>query len=248
VNNYGYVGPQATSAPFNQKIITRHYSFGGTAGTVTIGGVNAAIQSWSDTTIQIAVPSGVSRCAVQQQAQYGGPGTPGQPATPAHGLSFASCGELVITAANGKQSIDTVTVTIGGKAPTYLTGTISPMTATSTGTLQQTIDAALPGDLIIIPPGTYSEMLLMWKPVRLQGVGAASSTIDANTQPAGKMDPWRRQVACLFGIAIDGTPISATNVYDPTPTIQRLLTPALQRCSSQSIVCLSRLWWDGMQP
>ena len=50
------------------------------------------------------VPTGVPHCAVQQQAQYGG--------------STAQCGELVITAANGKQSIDTVTVTIGGKAPT----------------------------------------------------------------------------------------------------------------------------------
>ena len=50
-------------------------------------------------------------------------------------------------------------------------------------------------------------MLLMWKPVRLQGVGAASSIIDANTQPAGKLDPWRRQVICLFGLALNGTPI-----------------------------------------
>ncbi len=34
----------------------------------------------------------------------------------------------------------------------------------------------------------------MWKPVRLQGVGAASSVINANTHPAGKLDPWRQQV------------------------------------------------------
>ncbi len=41
----------------------------------------------------------------------------------------------------------------------------------------------------------------MWKPVRLQGVGAASSIIDANTHPAGKLDPWRAKVNCLFGLA-----------------------------------------------
>ena len=46
----------------------------------------------------------------------------------------------------------------------------------------------------------------MWKPVRLQGVGAASSIIDANPHPAGKLDPWRRQVVCLFGLAMNGTP------------------------------------------
>ena len=70
----------------------------------------------------------------------------------------------------------------------------------------------------------------MWKPVRLQGVGAASSIINANTQPAGKLDPWRAKVNCLFGLALNGQPSSnghdvplpggggfeANNPYDPT--------------------------------
>jgi len=66
----------------------------------------------------------------------------------------------------------------------------------------------------------------MWKPVRLQGVGAASSIIDANTQPAGKMDPWRRQIVCLFGLQLDGTPMTAASgstkasPFDPTGTYQ----------------------------
>ena len=51
-------------------------------------------------------------------------------------------------------------------------------------------------------------MLLMWKPVRLQGVGAASSVVNANTHPAGKLDPWRAQVNCLFGLALNGQPYS----------------------------------------
>jgi hypothetical protein len=66
----------------------------------------------------------------------------------------------------------------------------------------------------------------MWKPVRLQGVGAASSIIDANTQPAGKMDPWRRQIVCLFGLQLDGTPMTPASggkqasPFDPTNTYQ----------------------------
>src|SRR5205807_1403998 len=54
----------------------------------------------------------------------------------------------------------------------------------------------------------------MWKPLRLQGVGAVSSVINANTHPAGKLDAWRRQVNCLFGLAINGQPMTASNPYD----------------------------------
>ena len=51
----------------------------------------------------------------------------------------------------------------------------------------------------------------MWKPVRLQGVGAATSIIDANAFPAGKLlDPWRRHVNCLFGLTLSGVPSSGT--------------------------------------
>ncbi len=215
VPNNGYSGPAATTAPFNQKTVIRHYGFGGTRGTVTIGGVVAPVTSWSDLQITVTVPGDVPDCALQQQAQYGG--------------SNAQCGELVITAANGKQSIDTVTVTVGGKAPTHVAASAS---------VQSAIDAAAPGDMIIVDPTcttptgpvacttpgavtspfAHNELLLMWKPVRLQGVGAASSIINANAHPAGKLDVWRRQVNCLFGLALNSAPISATNPYDPTGT------------------------------
>ena len=225
VENYGYAGPSATTSPYNQKKVTRHYGFGATQGTgkVTIGGVNAPVTGWSDTTITVTVPSTVPSCAVQQQAQYGG--------------SAAKCGQLVITAANGRQSIDAVTVTVGGKVPTHVA---------ATGSIQAAIDAANPGDLIIVDPTctatsgpaactitgqthtpvAHQEMLLMWKPVRLQGVGAVSSVIDANPHPAGRLDPWRRQVVCLFGLGLNGTPISGTNPFDPNATFS--CTPSMQ--------------------
>jgi len=235
VNNSAYSGPSASVAPFNLKTVKRHYGFGGTKGTVSIGGVNvpaASITTWTDASIVLTVPDGVPACAVQQQTQYGGPGKTGSPAL---------CGELLITAANGKQSVDTVTVTIGGKQPKHVA---------ATGTIQSAIDGAAPGDLIIVDPtctittgsgstatttvasscttkgvngkstAAHNEMLLMWKPVRLQGVGAASSVIDANAIPAGKLlDPWRRHVNCLFGLSLSGSPTTAANgtgSYDPT--------------------------------
>lgn len=202
VTNYGYSGPQATAPPYNQKTINRHYGFGSTQGTgkVTIGGVAATVSSWSDAQVVVTVPANVPLCNMQQQTQYGG--------------SQARCGELVITSGNGKLSVDTVTVTVGGKAPTRLT---------AGQTIQSAIDAASPGDLIIVPPGNYKEMLLMWKPVRLQGAGAASSIINADTHPAGVIDPWRRQVSCLFGLSLNGQPYTATtgsNPYDADGTFE----------------------------
>ncbi len=210
VNNNGYSGPAASTAPFNQKTVTRKYSFGtcGTVSTTGTGPCSVALVgsdgvahaltsvSWGDLVIKGTVPSGLPDCPVQQQSQYGG--------------STAQCGQLVITAANGKQSIDAVTVTIGGKVPTRVL---------ASGSIQSAIDAAAPGDLIIVNPGIHSELLLMWKPLRLQGVGAASSIIDANAHPAGKLDPWRAHVNCLFGLALNGQPVNEGGTISFPPAL-----------------------------
>jgi hypothetical protein len=211
VQNPNFSGPSSTTAPYNQKTITRHYGFGGTAGTVTVGGVPLTGVTWSDTTITGTVnPSGVPACAVQQR---------NQPST--------QCGEIVITTAAGKQSIDAITVTIGGSPPWIVTpndvatnvgGTVTAPAGKSVkdytanfgrmwfSPLQTAIDSADPGDLILVQPGVYRENLLMWKPVRLQGVGAPSVIINADAHPAGKLDAWRRQVNCAFGLDLDGVP------------------------------------------
>ena len=233
VPNHAYSGPSANTAPYNQKTVKRHYGFGATQGTgkVTIGGILATVTAWSDTSITVRVPRGVPACAMQQQATYGG--------------SSAQCGQLVITAANGKQSIDTVNVTIAGKAPTHVAATAS---------IQAAIDLAKPGDLLIVDPtvqaagGTpaspavHNELLLMWKPVRLQGVGASASIVNANTHPAGKLTPWRAQVDCLFGLGLDGTPQSFNpacgagwTAFNPT-----LNNPQVDRIAYEAIV-----GWDA---
>jgi hypothetical protein len=138
VPNNAYSGPAATAAPFNQKKVLRHYGFGGTAGTVALvgsDGVSRPLTSvtWGDLAITGTVPTGLPNCAVQQQVQYSGLAT----------SATAQCGQLIITTSTGQQSIDTVTVTVGGKAPTHVA---------ASGSIQAAIDAAKPGDLIIVDP------------------------------------------------------------------------------------------------
>ena len=271
VLNNAYSGPAATTFPYNQRFITRHYGFGATQGTVSLVGTNVqgkpvtvplTINGWTDATITATVPipsatvPGLPPCAIQQQAQYGGLGG---------GSGAALCGELVITAANSRRSIDTVTVTVGGKAPTYVNGENSANNA-----VQSAIDAASPGDLIIVdstfspsattpastscaaatvPTATcvssithYPEMLIMWKPLRLQGVGDNVVIIDANTHPAGKLTPWRAKMDCLFGLTVLGGYITASTPYDPTG---QFTCPASMQGTVQPIVDEEIVNWDA---
>src|SRR5207244_6781222 len=113
--------------------------------------------------------------------------------------------------------------------------------------IQSAMHAAAPGDLIIVDPtcataaaptspvactttatvhtqAAHHELVVMWKPVRLQGVGAASTIIDANTHPSGALlNDWRLRVVCLFGLAPTGVPdgynpACGTGWSDFTPT------------------------------
>lgn len=230
VQNPNYSGPNADADPYNRKTITRHYGFGASQGSgsavlVAPDGtttVSLAITGWSDTTINATVPTLTSAfdCKVQQR-----------------GAANTRCGELVVTAGNGKQSIDAITVTVGGNAPWVVTpndfatntgGTVTAPSGKSVkdytknfgrmyfSPIQTAIDSASPGDLILVQPGTYRENLIMWKPVRLQGVGAASVVVNADSHPAGKMDEWRREVVCAFGLDLDGRPNLNNANFDPS--------------------------------
>lgn len=94
--------------------------------------------------------------------------------------------QLEVTRFNGKVSKNSVTVTVGGPAPRV----VAPGQS-----IQAAIDAAAPGDLIMVSPGTYNEMLVMTKKVRLQGHGAGSTILTASgARAAERLVKWREKV------------------------------------------------------
>jgi hypothetical protein len=57
--------------------------------------------------------------------------------------------------------------------------------------------SAAAGDLILVAPGIYDEMVIMWKPVKLQGWGAGAVTLNARQVPTEKVTDWRKLATTL---------------------------------------------------
>jgi hypothetical protein len=161
------------------KTIIRDFGFGDTEGTVTIGNttLSAANVTWSADVITAVVSNGA--------------------------LGAGAVGQLTVTrsAADGGKRTE-VGVTLyrqGTGASTFGVDHVAPSaTGWPDRPIQAAIDAAAPGDLILVAPGTYDENVIMWKPVRLQGWGAASTLINAAKIPAERLQWWRDTVSGLI--------------------------------------------------
>jgi hypothetical protein len=108
----------------------------------------------------------------------------------------AQTGQLVVTRSdNGRTTIGSVTVTVGNS------GITSVRTVTPGTSIQSVLDAANPGDLVLVPPGSYFEMLVMTKPVYLQGWGAGSTQINVLQSLTNALQTWREKVNTLVNCA-----------------------------------------------
>ena len=117
----------------------------------------------------------------------------------------ALTGELIVTRGdNGNSTEVGVTVTVSDDTPIRVPGDYP--------TIQAAIEAADPGALILVAPGSYDENVIMWKPVRLQGAGAGSTTINGVKRPTDRIVEWRVKMDCLFGIGA-----GCTQVVDALP-------------------------------
>jgi len=150
------------------RLILRDYGFGGTPGTVELQATDGSGPSPSLTGISWADDAITATVS-------GGP--PGEY-------------QVVVANSAGTESPIGVTLTVAATTP----GTIN---VPAGGSIQDAVDAANPGDLILVPPGEYDELVVMWKPVKLQGWGAGSVFLNARQFPSEKVQAWRAKIAEL---------------------------------------------------
>jgi len=191
VQNPDYAGPFATSGLASTRSITRNYGFGATLNGSSR--VRMILPSGTAVTLPIVSWSDLSITVTV-------------PSTTA-----SRQGQLEVRNTNGRTTIDAVTVTQEDRTPVRVQ-------TSAGGTIQGAIDGAAPGDLVLVDAGHYNELVVMWKPVRLQGVGASSVIINAAKYPTSKLEVWRPEINRLFGVdTVSGLGVPNPQV-DPLPS------------------------------
>ncbi|BBO85619.1 hypothetical protein DSCO28_61850 [Desulfosarcina ovata subsp. sediminis] len=175
VPNPDYCNPLGGTCPAGanttDKLIARDAGFGDTPGSLDLGGVPLAINSWTDAQITATVSANTN-------------------------IGTVGGRQLTVTRADGGETVTGITVQFGLRGSGSNVGHVVQVYPNPGGnplasSLQDAIDAAAPNDLLLVNPGIYNEMVIMWKPVQLQGWGEGTTTINALKQPAEKLVAWR---------------------------------------------------------
>lgn len=186
--------------PASPKTVSRDYGFGPAAAGNRVSlnldpasgssAIEMQILSWSNDLITARFPNATPSSA-NPARQY----------------------QLTLTRAGApaRRSVTGITLTVGGAQPQV----VAPGQ-----TIQSHVDAASADSLILVPSGTYEELVVLWKPIRLQGQGEGSTTINASKVPGEKIISWRTKVQGIFSsypdMLIPGQP---TGAGFPEPTL-----------------------------
>ncbi|MGB5455001.1 MAG: hypothetical protein WBO18_03395, partial [Gammaproteobacteria bacterium] len=171
------------------RFITRNYNFGGSPGTLQLEDADGNrtdlnIINWSGTRIDAEVDPGQAPGEYQVIVTREG-GVPDPVESPLGvtltvGVNVAGTDYGVRPNSDGAPySMDELysVIAVGGN--------------NGFATIQEGIDFAAAGDLILVAPGVYDELPIMYKPVKLQGWGAGAVTINARQVPTEKILAWR---------------------------------------------------------
>jgi len=124
----------------------------------------------------------------------------------------AGSGQILVTKRTGVPSMTGITLTAlqTGQA----VHSVSPPRRSTDTPIQTAIDAAAPGDIIMLQPGTYSEQVILWKPVKLQGWGSHVTFLNAYKVPSESLTRWQDKVRALVAAgSVDLLP--GQNAADP---------------------------------
>lgn len=174
--------------------------------TLTITSLGTAVEVPNPAYGELGAPATITR-------DYGfGPDVPGRAVTiGAVPMNIISWTDTVITGTVAAgTTTGQLTVTRGDNGQTTTVGVTVQVGLSGNGanrqeivaigpgdSIQAAIDGAKSNDIIMIAPGIYDEMVIMWKPVRLQGWGAGATTIHAVKIPVEKLQNWRNKVEQL---------------------------------------------------
>ncbi len=182
------------------RTITRDYRFAGSDNVVLIdpdGGVEIPLtlvnpSNQNNITAQVPTNTPTGEYQVIVRSDYSD-GRGFQDAPMGVTLTVGVCQG----AANNRQCNGTeVGMRLNGD--TYQVHTVASDGTGDFTTIQQAIDFAEAGDLILIAPGSYDELLVMWKPVKLQGWGADHVILNARQFPTEKVLNWRNKLDALL--------------------------------------------------
>jgi hypothetical protein len=235
VPNNAYSGPFVTGTGLDaQKTVLRHYGFGSnTTGNGSVALVNnttgassvLATTLWSDGQITATVPANLAT------------GTYELAITAENGKKSIDTVMVTVAAVDAKPPIyvnppdPAVAIDTGLLHPIQdaidaaqpgdmimLNGSVMPsVTGTNAVRCDLASIANVTNAAATCGAANYPELVIMYKPVRLQGVGAASVIINATKYPTQKLETWRSRINTLFGLDSQGNTLPGTPQVDPLP-------------------------------